>query len=345
MHMIETKAIKPGFCCFGITDKCMLRCKMCYKWKDDIYVKNSQKSPSIDQWNQCVSDLSQMVEFPFELDIGGGEALMFEGVLDVVRFSVNKGFNTSIASNGYLIDEDMAKRIADSGLKAISISMDSVEEEVHDFLRGIKGVYRRVMDAIGYLHKHCKGIYINLCCVFYEINQDTILDLVKWANQDERIGTINFMAAMQPNNTFPEGDWWQGQYGFIWPKDAEKTAGIIQEIINLKRNGYKIGNPISQLMAFQAYYKDPNKFVKRKQCNLDRCVLVSSVGDIYLCYDFEKIGNIKNDRLIDVWYSEKADKVRQDIATCTKNCHHLLNCFDEFAEDFPPEKELAVKRG
>ncbi len=333
--MTTTKLLRPGFCCFGITDQCMLRCKMCEKWKDDIYVKDRQTAPTLEQWKQCVADLAQMVEFPFELDIGGGEALMFDGVLDVVRYSVDKGFNTSIASNGFLIDEAMARRIAASGLKAISISMDSLKEDVHDYLRGVPGVYRRAMNAIDYLHKHCENIYINLCCVFYEFNQETILDLVEWANANKKIGTINFMAAMQPNNTAPERDWWHGQYGIIWPKHTERTSEIIQKIIDLKKQGYRIGNPTSQLMAFQAYYRDPTKFLKRKQCNLDRCVLVSAVGDIFLCYDYSRIGNIKRDRLIDVWYSEKADKVREDIASCAKNCHHLINCFDEFERDFP----------
>jgi len=330
----EKKALKPGFCCFGITDNCMLRCKMCYKWMEDASVKDPCSVPSLRQWKECVSDLAQMVEFPFELDIGGGEALMFENVLDVVDFSVKRGFNTSIASNGFLINEDMAKRIADSGLKSISLSLDSLKEETHDYLRGAEGVYRRVMEAVGYLHKYCKRICINLCCVFYQINQEEIIDLIEWANRDERIGSINFMAAMQPNNTAPEDNWWQGQYSFIWPQDPARTVSIIQGVIDRKRGGYKVGNPISQLMAFQSYYTDPNKFVKRKQCNLDRCVLVSSVGDIYLCYEFRKLGNIKEDRLLDAWYSEKADKVRDDIAGCTRNCHHLLNCFDEFEKDF-----------
>jgi MoaA/NifB/PqqE/SkfB family radical SAM enzyme len=242
---VETKTLKPGFCCFGITDKCMLKCKMCYKWMEDISIKNTPDFPSIRQWNQCVSDLAQMVDFPFELDIGGGEALMFEGVLDVVRFSVGKGFNTSIASNGFLIDEDMAKKIADSGLKSISISMDSLNEKTHDYLRGINGVYSRAMKAIEYLHKHCKGIYINLCCVFYGINQEEVVALAKWADKNDRIGTMNFMAAMQPNNTAPENNWWQGQYGFIWPKDTERMISVIQQIIDLKKSGCKIGNFIS----------------------------------------------------------------------------------------------------
>lgn len=335
MKTALVKTIKPGFCCFGITDRCMLKCKMCYKWQEDIYIKNVHETPSIEQWKQCASDLAEIVDFPFELDIGGGEALMFDGVLDVVRHSVDKGLHVSIASNGYLIDEDMAKRIADSGLKAISISMDSIKEEVHDYLRGIPGVYRRAMNAIDYLYKYCNGIHINLCCVFYEFNQDKIIDLVEWANRNKKIASMNFMAAMQPNNTVYLDDWWHSEHGLIWPKNTERIAAVIQEIIERRKSGYKIGNPISQLMAFQAYYRAPNKFVKRKQCNLDRCVLVSSVGDIFLCYDFEKIGNIKKDRLMDVWYSDNADRIRDEISSCTKNCHHMINCFDEFDQDFP----------
>jgi MoaA/NifB/PqqE/SkfB family radical SAM enzyme len=334
---LQTATMKPGFCCFGITDRCMLKCKMCQKWKEDIYITNASDTPTLEQWKECVVDLSKMVSFPFELDIGGGEALMFPQVLDLVRFSVDRGFNTSIASNGWLIDEELAKKIAASGLKAISLSLDSPKKEVHDFLRGRVGVYDHVMAAIGYLHKHCKGIYINLCCVFYQFNQENIPELVEWANNNPMIGSINFMAAMQPNNTSPLDDWWHSELGSIWPQDPQKTVGIIQQVIEMKKKGYKVGNPVSQLMAFQAYYQNPQKFVKRKQCNLDRCVLVSSVGDIYLCYDYEKIGNIKTDRLLDVWFSEKADKVRKDIAGCAKNCHHLINCFDEFDGDFPNE--------
>ncbi|MFH1508451.1 MAG: radical SAM protein [Candidatus Omnitrophota bacterium] len=330
----NTEKIKPGFCCFGITDRCMLKCKMCNKWQEDIYIKDNDLSPTITRWKDCIADLADMVELPFELDLGGGEALMFDGILDLIRFSVDKGFNTSIASNGWLIDEKMAVRLSEAGLKSISLSLDSINEKVHDHLRGVPGVYKRVLGAIDNISRLSKKTWINLCCVFYDFNQDTILELVEWANQNELIGSVNFMAAMQPNNTSPEADWWKGQYGLIWPKDTNKTVSIIDELITLKRKGYRIGNPISQLMAFQAYYRDPNKFVKRKKCNLERCVLVSSVGDIYLCYDFDKIGNIKNDRLKDVWYSDKADKVRGDISICAKNCHHLINCFDEFDEDF-----------
>jgi len=310
---------------------------MCNKWQEDIYLKGRQDFPSVTQWNRCVDDLAGMVDFPFELDIGGAEALLFPELTQVISHSVKQGFYTSIASNGYLIDAVMARGLGDAGLRAISLSLDSIKEEVHDYLRGVKGVYLRLMQAIENLSRYAPDTNINLCCVFYQINQDTILQLIEWAQADRRIASINFMAAMQPNNTAPDPSWQEGEYGELWPKEPHKTAEIIQQVIHLKKKRYKIGNPVSQLMAFQAYYINPSKFVKRRQCNLDRCVLVSSVGDIYLCYDFESIGNIKEDSLLEAWYSPRALKVRSDIAGCTKNCHHLLNCFDEFAGDFPAE--------
>ena len=262
---------------------------------------------------------------------------MMEGVLDLVRYSVDLGFDTSIASNGWLIIEDLAKKIADSGLKMISLSLDSYKPEMHDYLRGVPGVYDRVIKAIEYLYKYCgKNFSINICCAIYEINQNDILELIKWANSNDKItGSINFMACMQPNNTTPRDEWYLNDYSYLWPRDPERTAEIIEGIINLKKNKWKIGNPISQLRAFQAYYKDPKKFVKRKQCNLDRAVHVSAVGDIFLCYGWECLGNIKHHDLKERWYSEDAARVREKVTTCKNNCHFLLNCF--FEGDYPFE--------
>lgn len=331
------KALKPGFCCYGITDACMLRCKMCEKWKGDrIADLSMNRPPTLEEWKRCAKSLREMVDEHFIIDVGGGEALIHPDVLELVRYSVDLGFDTSIASNAWLIDEKMAKRISNSGLKMISLSLDSHKKDTHDYLRGVPGVYDRVMDSIDYLNKCCSsGFSINICCAIYEINQEDIMELIKWANLNDKItGSINFMACMQPNNTDPKEDWYLDKYNFLWPKNPERTAEIIENIIDLKKKRWKIGNPLSQLRAFQAYYRDPKKFVKRKQCNLDRAVHVSAVGDIFLCYGWESIGNIKEHDLKERWYSEDTVEVREKIAACKNNCHFLLNCFDEFDHDF-----------
>ena len=51
----------------------------------------------------------------------------------------------------YLIDEDMAKRIADSGLNVLAISLESLNPKTHNYLRGKDDVFSRAMKAIEYL--------------------------------------------------------------------------------------------------------------------------------------------------------------------------------------------------
>ena len=87
--------------------------------------------------------------------------------------------------------------------------------------------------------------------------------------------------------------------------------------------------------AFRKYFNWPERFVKNTACNLDRAVHISSVGDVYICYDWERIGNITKDDVAGAWYSKEADRAREHIRNCQKNCHHLINCF--FEGDYPFE--------
>ncbi len=326
------------FSCFGISDDCILRCKMCNKWKEDIFIKEKAKIPSLKDWKNCVSSLRGITDDSFQINFGGGEPFLKEGLLELVRFCKFKNFKTNIATNGYLIDKEVSKKIADSGLDSLIISLDSLNEETHDYLRGVKGVYQKAMDAIGYLDKFCSGLYKGICCVIYEANLDDVVKLVEWVDKDKRLNSIYFMAAMQPNNTPLDEKWREkGEYGFLWPGDSRKACSVIDEIIRLKKNGSKITNQICQLEAFKLYYQYPDRFVKNTKCNMDSAVHISSCGDIFLCYRHSLLGNIKTDDLAKVLSSEKADQIRQDIANCKNNCHFLLNCF--FKDDYPLELE------
>ncbi|MDP3041336.1 MAG: radical SAM protein [Candidatus Omnitrophota bacterium] len=323
--------IAPGFCCLAITEKCMLKCKMCHKWQVDTFTENT---PSIAQYKNFLANLRGLVSDDFIIHFGGGEALLFEGVLDLVSFCAEKGFRTNIASNGWLIDEEMAMQIADSGLTEINLSLDSLDEDVDDYLRGVKGVYRRKMKAIDFLSKYCKNTRIGICSAIYDLNLDGILPLADWVNNNDKIDSIFFMAPMQPNNTPLDKTWWRGQYGFLWPKDSAKVCLIVDKLLELKASGRKIGGQNSQLEAFKLYFRCPEKFVKKTQCNLFRAIHVSAVGDIFLCFRWEILGNIKKtDDINHILNSEQADAVRQKIVTCRDNCHFLLNCF--FEGDYP----------
>jgi len=327
--------IKPEFCCFGVIDECFLQCKMCHKWKPDPSIQGIERA-SISSWKNAIASLRSITDDSFLINFGGGEPLLMEGLFELVRCAADMGFRTNIATNAYLINEDTAKEIADSGLSSVNLSLDSMNEATHDYLRGRKGVYKKVMEAIENLDKYCdKNFEIIICCAIYDINKEEVIEVAEWVNQHPRLKWIYFMAAMQPNNTKPNPRWYREEFSYLWPKDAAKIVSIIDCLIDMKNKGYRINNQICQLEAFKKYFSYPDRFVKNTPCNLDRAVHVSSIGDIYICYDWGCLGNIKKDNLATVWYSQEADKIREDIRNCKKNCHHLINCF--FEGDYPFE--------
>ncbi len=328
---ISTAVAKPGFCCLGITNKCMFKCKMCYKWQDN----SKEEYPTIEQYKNFIANLKRLVDKGFIINFGGGETLLFEGIFDLIKFAVEKDFLTHAISNGWLIDKPMAKRIADSGLNGINLSLDSLNEDTHDYLRGVKGSYHRVMNAIDYLHKYCKNTEVGICCVIYDWNLNELVPLLEWVIENKRLSSIIFMVPMQPNSTNLDKEWWKGKYGFLWPKDSEQACSFIDKVLEFKRiYNQKMGNTVAQLEAFKLYLRFPERFVKKTKCNLDRALHVSAAGDIFLCFRREHLGSIKDDNDIgQLWYSRRANQVRQKIDTCRDNCHFLLNCF--FEGDYP----------
>lgn len=330
----KNNILKPGFCCIGIVDSCILKCQMCQKWKEDLGTKGFLK-PTTEEWKVFIRQLRDLVDEGFEIDFGGGEALMHADILELVSFAKTLGFKNTIASNGYLIDKPMAKRIVDSGLDSIVLSLDSLKPKIHDRMRGVQGVARRVSRAIKYLRHYSKDIHIGICTIIMDQNLDGILDLAEWVEINRgKVNSILFMAAMQPNNTVANDRWYQEEHNHFWPKDTPKVHKVIDELIERRRLGHWIGNSVAQLEAFKAYYADPARFVKKMPCNLDRAVHVSSIGDIFLCYRYDLLGNIKQGGDIrKIWYSDPAEKARKNIRKCQYNCHFLLNCY--FEGDYP----------
>jgi MoaA/NifB/PqqE/SkfB family radical SAM enzyme len=81
------------------------------------------------------------------LHITGGEPLLWEGLFETVNYGFEMGYRTIFMNtNGTLITEKVAKKLAGYGSFSVSISLDG-PEDLHDRIRG-KGSYRRTMGGI-----------------------------------------------------------------------------------------------------------------------------------------------------------------------------------------------------
>ena len=89
-------------------------------------------------------------------------------------------------------------------------------------------------------------------------------------------------------------------------------------------------------------FKNPEKFVRLSKCHLGyNSITVNTGGDIFLCNSMPPIGNIQDrKRFKDIWFSKKADDVRDTIRKCEHNCKLMINCFYE--DENMPADHLSV---
>lgn len=327
-EQIKSDFSTPSYCCFSVTLRCSLQCKACYIWKQK---EDFSKEVSIEKWIEFANHLPDLLDKKTDVIITGGEPLLKENILELISFCSRMGYKISLQTNGFLIDEELAKRLRDAGLWRIGISFYSLREEIHDFLRGKKGAYEKVLKAIEYLSKFAPQVGINIQNIIMDINLEDVINMAEWVEKDERLDYIYYLMPMLPFGAKNDEAWFtSNDYKFMWPQDPVKASLILGELMDKKKHYKKIANPVSQLQIFKRYF---NQSLIRgdTKCTLgSRAINIDPAGNIFLCFSQEPIGNIAENNPNDIWMSRKAKETRLQMGSCKKKCHFLINCsFDE----------------
>lgn len=305
---------------------------MCMMWKNRN--ATGEEEVSNEDIMKFVTELGHFSDDSVLFNLVGGEPFLRAGITDVVKVIHDNKFSSSITTNGYLLDENMVKKVADSGLTSMFLSLDTLDAGTQDFLRGVEGSWKKVMKAIEHLDRFCPDMHLGINTVISGKNIEGLIELVEWVNKERRVDCIYFMAVMQPYETPRDREWYRNdKYSFLWPSKDGSLDEVMDELIALKKSGAKIVNSVSQLDVFRSYFKEPSKFVKRRSCNLGySSVFVNVQGEMYLCFNHDCLGNIKRDNLGELWLSSKANRIRSEIELCRENCELLINCHYEDEE-------------
>ncbi len=322
----------PFFCDILLSERCNMRCRKCYFWKHGI-----EEGLNIEECRRFISSLSGIVKGPFEINLGGGEPLLKEGILELVGLCAQQGLQPAISTNATLIDEALAERLSKAGLHRLSISLDSLNAATHDAMTGCRGSHKRLMKAIRHLKRFWRKGDLNIHTVISELNIRDIERLTKWVNADSFFTGIAFQAIAQPFRTEIVPQWYRhAEYGALWPKDPARVSAIIDGLIERKRRGFKIINPEAQLAVYKKYYDDPDSFVRAHRCNFgDYMFNVNVLGFVHLCCFMPPIGNIKNSSIQEIWHSQEAQRTRELMRNCQKSCNNIVNCYFQVDENSP----------
>jgi radical SAM protein with 4Fe4S-binding SPASM domain len=105
---------------------------------------------TFDEIKKVISDIALMKTQMFA--VTGGEPFMRKDLLDILGFAHSQGLKTGIATNGFLIDEQMVQKIKEVGVGSIQISLDGLET-THNMIRGNSLSFQRAINALQYLQE------------------------------------------------------------------------------------------------------------------------------------------------------------------------------------------------
>ena len=102
--------------------------------------------------------------------LSGGEPLFRPDIFEIARHASDAGMIVALATNGTLIDAEVAQKIKDSGIRRVSVSFDGADAPTHDIFRG-PGAFDRALEGIGYLRDIGVPFQFNTTVAKHNIHQ------------------------------------------------------------------------------------------------------------------------------------------------------------------------------
>lgn len=124
--------------------------------------------------------------------IGGEPLLDKKGLLFFVKNSRRKGFGVGITTNGYLLTRDYFDLLFRNGLSEITVSLDSCRRQEHDKIRGIDGLFDRVISILRYIKSEYPDFIIGVNYVIMKNNLASVSGMIRLANT-LRLQALNFI--------------------------------------------------------------------------------------------------------------------------------------------------------
>ncbi len=168
------------------TNKCNLSCKYCSDFKEE----QSNDLP-ICEWTPFVEELGRCTVL--NVGIGGGEPFIRTDLYELINSIAQNRMRFTMASNGTLISDEVAERIASTGrCDSIQISIDGSYPQPHDVFRG-DGSFQKAISGIKSLRKH--GIPVGVRVTIHRHNVYDLEEIAHFLMEDLRLPGFSTNAA------------------------------------------------------------------------------------------------------------------------------------------------------
>ena len=278
---------------FEVTSRCNARCEHCGSSCGDFIPKDEITAEEI---KSVLDDVAENYGAKnIMLFITGGEPLVRKDLFEIMDYANKLGFNWGMTSNGFLIDEKVVKKMEETNMKTVSISIDG-PKEIHESFRKVPGGFDKLVKGIKLMQKCPTIIDLQVTTCVNKKNIDYLDDIYNLLKEigvkDWRIIQVDPIGRAKNNDDLLLDDnGLRRMFNYILDKRKEDPEMAIKYGC-----GHFLGNDLNKALIGSCYFCFTGYWVAS----------ILSNGDIFGCPDIERRpeliqGNIRKDKFSDVW--------------------------------------------
>ena len=281
-----------------VTYRCNARCTMC----------NRYKCPSKPEEELSIETIKKLPKMYFT-NITGGEPFIREDLSDIVRELYKKSDRIVISTNGFFTDR-IIKLCEEFPNVGIRISIEGLEE-TNNKIRGLEDGFNRGYSTLKKL-VDMKHPDVGFGMTVQDANAKDLVELYKLSDELN----MEFATASLHNSFY-----------FVEAKNIIKDRLMVgQEFEKLINELLKSNSPKKWFRAYFNHGLINYIFGQKRLLPCDMAFdtfFIDPYGDVMPCNgtkEKEVMGNLNKQTWEELWNSEQADKVRNKVRHCDRQC-------------------------
>jgi radical SAM protein with 4Fe4S-binding SPASM domain len=172
----EADSFLPHVVAWNLTKRCNLRCSHCYISAGPFETAESELSTA--ECHRVIDELLAVNPSPM-LILSGGEPLLRQDLEEIASHASGRGATVVVGTNGTTLTEPRVAMLKRAGVSGVAVSVDSLDEGVHDHFRGGAKALERTKEALAHLREQRIDVVVQTTAT--PRNAAEIPALLEWA--------------------------------------------------------------------------------------------------------------------------------------------------------------------
>lgn len=271
-----------------VANECNERCVHCY-------IPHEYKTKMIDStlfYNIIEEGRNMNI---INVTLSGGEPLLHKDFVSFLSRCRELDLSVNVLTNLTLLTDEILEEMKKNPLLSVQTSIYSMNSEVHDTITKVKGSFEKTKNNLLRL-KEC-GIPLQISCPIMKENQESFIDVVKWAKENDITVATEYVIFASYDHTNCN-------------LSHRLTLGEIEKAFDMQTSEGYIEN-LYQLASEKNEQKSDDSV-----CSVCRYYLcVAADGTVFPCIGWQTniIGDLNKQSIKEVWENTEAIQRLRDI--------------------------------